>query len=84
IPREEIARELGVLWPEMESIDISKTYTTDVHGQLGAQVLLCVVSLTDGSEKLSQQEQDRIESWLTERTKVENIKLTVEYLKQNN
>ncbi|MEG2480178.1 MAG: TIGR00341 family protein, partial [Mucinivorans sp.] len=83
IPREEIARELGVLWPEMESIDISKTYTTDVHGQLGAQVLLCVVSLTDGSEKLSQQEQDRIESWLTERTKVENIKLTVEYLKQN-
>lgn len=77
IPSQDIARELGALWSELDRVTISKAPSTSVDGKKGPMMVVCVISTKDGIN-LAKVDREKLEKWLEQRTKSQNVKLIVE------
>lgn len=71
-----IARELGALWPTLESVAIGRAPVTLTTGQQQSEVLICMVRTRDNIE-ITPEDDRRLRAWLSERTRVKQVVLMV-------
>lgn len=77
VPSGDITRELSSLWPQLETCAINRAKIKDKKGETVENAIICIITTTNKGP-LSSEDKRRLTTWLSERTKTNNVKLIVE------
>lgn len=67
LPRRAIARELGALWSEIESVELSRAQVLSASGQYEGKKVVCLLQLKQGAT-INAEGAKKLKQWLEERT----------------
>ncbi|MFI3295697.1 MAG: DUF389 domain-containing protein, partial [Rikenellaceae bacterium] len=81
LPKTNLAREIGMLIAGVKNVVISKADKVSPKGAVLSKKILCEINLNDGVS-VTQQQHQRTLLWLRERTKIDDIELTIHQEKQ--
>ncbi len=77
LPTITIARELGSLWPEVESVELSRSRIVNTSGELQGSIINCTLHLGKDNE-IDEENANRIKRWLTQKTGHTDVRLTID------
>ncbi len=77
LPTIEIAQELGSLWPEVTTIELSRSKVVTTGGVLEGVVVNCTLKLQEGVT-IGEENATRIKRWLSQRTGHDEVRLVVD------
>ncbi len=77
LPTVDIAKELGSLWPEINTIELSRSKVVNTKGELQGVLVNCTMKLNDG-EHIDENSASRIRRWLSQRTGHEEVRLIID------
>ncbi len=77
LPTIPIAREMGAIWPEIETIELSRSDAITTQGQHLVGGVTCIIR-TSVSYTIDDAETIRVKNWLRQRTGIEEIRLIIE------
>ncbi|MFI3290219.1 MAG: TIGR00341 family protein [Rikenellaceae bacterium] len=81
LPTLYIAREMGVLWADISSVELSRSSAVTTQGDSVGSSVICVVKLHK-AKSISQEDRTKLTKWLCHRTGSKSVRLIVEFEQQ--
>ena len=69
-----LAKELVALFPDIESFSLEQTKTYEIHTD---ELVTKLIAIIDAKSPLSAQDEERIKSWISVKTSMDNVELYI-------